>query len=334
MRLQQTASVGQMGLQHRARLLTPPTPPPLLPGRPEARAGRQGLLGAHAAALCRHARPRAGAGGAAAPGRRHGAARPTRRLHRCTAGGGAAARHSSSHCMLGRLPAVHGRAYASLCCRASGCRSTPPSGGRGAVRGGLPPGGTGGARGRHQQQGAHAALAGAAQGWPCCALLGQVFTAGSQRLQYGWPACRPAYPPLPCNCPCLLQGPANIEAICLLVELGADVEGMLAARPLETPLHIAARSGRGDIIERLLKCPQVRSPGQQRRDLRGPQCGAIAWGGGSMCADPCCPPSLRPRPRPRSPPHAAPRTAPLRCTMAPRLGRRTFWRRWWPRGAL
>jgi hypothetical protein len=54
-----------------------------------------------------------------------------------------------------------------------------------------------------------------------------------------------------------LQGPANIEAICLLVELGANVDALLAQRSLETPLHIAARSGRADIIERLVKCPQI-----------------------------------------------------------------------------
>ena len=54
-----------------------------------------------------------------------------------------------------------------------------------------------------------------------------------------------------------LQGPANIETICLLVELGANVDALLAQRSLETPLHIAARSGRADIIERLVKCPQI-----------------------------------------------------------------------------
>ena len=57
-------------------------------------------------------------------------------------------------------------------------------------------------------------------------------------------------------CP-TLQGPANIETICLLVELGANVDALLAQRSLETPLHIAARSGRADIIERLVKCPQI-----------------------------------------------------------------------------
>lgn len=56
----------------------------------------------------------------------------------------------------------------------------------------------------------------------------------------------------------ILQGPANLEAICMLVEMGADVEATLAARSLETPLHIAARSGRGDILARLIKCPNVR----------------------------------------------------------------------------
>ena len=70
-------------------------------------------------------------------------------------------------------------------------------------------------------------------------------------------------PPLPPACVCVyvsvcVQGPANVEAICLLVELGADVEATLAQRSLETPLHVAARSGRADVIERLLKCPQAR----------------------------------------------------------------------------
>ena len=69
-----------------------------------------------------------------------------------------------------------------------------------------------------------------------------------------------------------LQGPANIEAICLLVELGADVDATLAARPLETPLHIAARCGRGDVVDRLLKCPQV-----------GACAGPAVWDAGPEC---------------------------------------------------
>lgn len=48
-----------------------------------------------------------------------------------------------------------------------------------------------------------------------------------------------------------------MEAICQLVELGADVEATLAARSLETPLHIAARSGRGDVLGRLIQCLNV-----------------------------------------------------------------------------
>jgi hypothetical protein len=56
-----------------------------------------------------------------------------------------------------------------------------------------------------------------------------------------------------------VQGPACIETICVLVELGSDVGALLAHRPMETPLHIAARCGRADVVDRLLKCPQVGS---------------------------------------------------------------------------
>jgi ankyrin repeat protein len=57
----------------------------------------------------------------------------------------------------------------------------------------------------------------------------------------------------------LTKGPACIETICVLVELGSDVGALLAHRPMETPLHIAARCGRADVVDRLLKCPQVGS---------------------------------------------------------------------------
>lgn len=52
----------------------------------------------------------------------------------------------------------------------------------------------------------------------------------------------------------LLQGPANVDAVAALIELGANFNTVLANSTLESPLHIAARSGRLDILERLLKC--------------------------------------------------------------------------------
>ena len=70
------------------------------------------------------------------------------------------------------------------------------------------------------------------------------------------------------------QGPANIEAIALLVELGADVEATLAQRSLETPLHIAARSGRSDVVDRLLKCQQVWRRAGRESGARGAGQGA------------------------------------------------------------
>lgn len=63
----------------------------------------------------------------------------------------------------------------------------------------------------------------------------------------------------------LMKGPSNVEAICLLVELGAAVDALIEQRGLETPLHIAARSGRADVLERLLASPQIR-PTVRTRD--------------------------------------------------------------------
>ena len=45
-----------------------------------------------------------------------------------------------------------------------------------------------------------------------------------------------------------------MEAICRLAELGANVAAMTEQSMLESPLHIAARCGRQDIVKRLLAC--------------------------------------------------------------------------------
>lgn len=50
------------------------------------------------------------------------------------------------------------------------------------------------------------------------------------------------------------QGPANVDAIGLLVELGADLWSVMKDLDMETPLHMASRSGRLDIVEKLLRC--------------------------------------------------------------------------------
>lgn len=52
----------------------------------------------------------------------------------------------------------------------------------------------------------------------------------------------------------LSQGPSNVDAITTLVELGADLQPVLDQANVETPLHVAARSGRVQAIERLLAC--------------------------------------------------------------------------------
>ena len=50
------------------------------------------------------------------------------------------------------------------------------------------------------------------------------------------------------------QGPANVDAIGLLVELGANLWSVMKDADMETPLHMASRSGRLDIVEKLLRC--------------------------------------------------------------------------------
>ena len=51
-----------------------------------------------------------------------------------------------------------------------------------------------------------------------------------------------------------MQGPANVDAIGLLVELGANLWSVMKDADMETPLHMASRSGRLDIVEKLLRC--------------------------------------------------------------------------------
>lgn len=54
----------------------------------------------------------------------------------------------------------------------------------------------------------------------------------------------------------LAKGPSNLDAIVLLVELGANVKD-ITRQNLESPLHLAARSGRLDMVQRLLACDGV-----------------------------------------------------------------------------
>ena len=51
-----------------------------------------------------------------------------------------------------------------------------------------------------------------------------------------------------------MQGPANVDAIGLLVELGASLWPVTKDADVETPLHMASRSGRLDIVQKLLRC--------------------------------------------------------------------------------
>lgn len=50
------------------------------------------------------------------------------------------------------------------------------------------------------------------------------------------------------------QGPTNVDAIGVMVELGAKVGAVMEHCTLETPLHIAARCGRQDVLRTLLRC--------------------------------------------------------------------------------
>lgn len=52
----------------------------------------------------------------------------------------------------------------------------------------------------------------------------------------------------------VLQGPANVDAIGVLAELGANTAAVTDVTSQETPLHIAARSGRVDVVNKLLAC--------------------------------------------------------------------------------
>ncbi|GMH39508.1 hypothetical protein BSKO_07406 [Bryopsis sp. KO-2023] len=51
-----------------------------------------------------------------------------------------------------------------------------------------------------------------------------------------------------------MKGPANVDVLGLLVELGADVKAVTDNKNMETPLHIAARAGRLDIVQKLINC--------------------------------------------------------------------------------
>lgn len=53
---------------------------------------------------------------------------------------------------------------------------------------------------------------------------------------------------------CCEQGPTNVDAIGVMVELGAKVSAVMEHPTLETPLHIAARCGRRDVLQKLLRC--------------------------------------------------------------------------------
>jgi hypothetical protein len=83
------------------------------------------------------------------------------------------------------------------------------------------------------------------------------------------------------------QGPANVDAICALVEAGAGAAALAEHEALETPLHIAARCGRADALQRLLAC---RMPATARTKARARAAGARrggARGGVGACLPRC-----------------------------------------------
>ncbi len=75
------------------------------------------------------------------------------------------------------------------------------------------------------------------------------------------------------------QGPANVDAICLLAELGAEVEPLTEQRGLETPLHVAARSGR--------QVPQVLRPALGATAILGRAFVTSFFGGTALMGERC-----------------------------------------------
>lgn len=74
------------------------------------------------------------------------------------------------------------------------------------------------------------------------------------------------------------QGPANVDAICALVEAGAGAAALAEHEALETPLHIAARCGRADALQRLLACRMPATARTKARPRRGRPAEQGAWG--------------------------------------------------------
>jgi len=77
------------------------------------------------------------------------------------------------------------------------------------------------------------------------------------------------------------QGPANVDAICALVEAGAGAAALAEHEALETPLHIAARCGRADALQRLLACRMPATARTKARPRSGCPTGRGARGRGA-----------------------------------------------------